>query len=135
MMLAAKLRASTPTAGGLDTQTVTTGASGTAPEQDRIRGYISGSLGSITDGVSDIYSTAISSMGWNENGGLGAFYFLTIAGASDSGWTSMTIGGTKTLLRADATYDPSGQWTWASSEFPGTQAFGAAGAVKTVAFN
>lgn len=118
--------------GGLDTQTVTTGASGTAPIQDRVRGFISGTLGSITDGTSNIYSgAAITALYWDENEGISS-YVLTITGATNTGWTTITIGSV-TLYRTAATFS-SGTWTWTTTHTAGTQAFGSAGNIKTVTF-
>lgn len=119
----------------LDTQSVTTGTSGTAGGLDRVRGYISGSQGSISDGTSNLYAgAAITSMYWDENGSGGAqFYYLAITGGTNSGWTTMTIG-TTVLARADATFS-SGTWTWSTTDTVGTQAFGANGSVHTVYFD
>ena len=78
----------------LDVQTVTTGATGTAPAQDRLRGWTSsGPVGAIDDGTSNIYSGAtIASLFWSENGGGGAqYYYLAIVGATNTGWTTLTI--------------------------------------------
>lgn len=119
--------------GGLDTQTVTTGADGTAPAQDRRRGYVVLQIGSISDGSSNIYGgAAISEIYWDENFG-DPFYQLSIPGASNSGWASITINGTKTLNRADAAY-ASGVWNWPTADTASTQAFGASGS-KPVVFN
>jgi hypothetical protein len=107
----------------LDTQTVTVGGSGTIGNADRIRGYTSG-LGSIVDGTSNIYGgAAIASLFWNENNG-DYYYFLAIVGATNSGWTTLTIG-TKTLNRADATFGTGANWTWPTADNIFTQAFGA----------
>lgn len=107
----------------LDTQTVTVGTSGSAGFQDRIRGYLSPTLGSISTGSSSIYGGAtITALAWLETGPTGAgYYYLAISGAANSGWTSMVIG-TDTLLRASATYS-SGTWTWTGYNV-GSQQFG-----------
>ena len=119
--------------GGLDSQTVTTGASGLPADQDRRRGYASYGLGSITDGTSDIYSgAAITEMYWNEGEGLGSTYVLSITGATDSGWTTITIGSV-TLYRSAASFFL-GTWTWNTAHTAGAQAFGSGGNVKTVTF-
>ena len=116
----------------LDVQTVTTGGSGTAPNQDRLRGF-SGGLGSIVDGTSNIYSgAAITTLYWNENGGTARFYQLTITGAANSGWTTLTIGN-QSFLRTSATY-LSGTWTWSTSDTLGIQAFGSIGSTITCTF-
>lgn len=118
----------------LDTQTVTSGTSGTAPAQDRIRGYISGSQGSITDGTSNLYAgAAITSALYNENGGTGMYYYLAITGGTNSGWATMTVG-TTVLSRTSATFS-SGTWTWTTTDTVATQAFGANGSVHTVYFD
>ena len=85
-----------------DVQTVTTGADGSALENDRRRGFDELGLGLISDGTSNIYGgAAIASLYWDE--GFGAsFYFLAIPGAANAGWSTMTIGAT-VLTRASAT--------------------------------
>jgi len=118
----------------LDTQTVTTGASGSSGSLDRERGYINGATGSISDGTSNIYAgTPIDQLYWDENNGGTAFYRLAIAGAANSGWTTMTIDATA-LTRASATYS-AGTWTWNTASGAFAQAFGAAGTVHTVTFD
>lgn len=118
----------------LDTQTVTTGTQGSAPMQDRNRGFISGTIGSITDGTSNVYAgAAITSLYYDENGGTGMFYKLAITGAANSGWTTMTIDSTA-FTRASATYS-SGTWTWTTAHTVATQALGANGTVHTVYFD
>lgn len=120
--------------GHLDTQTVTTGTSGTSGALDRKRGFISGTIGSISDGTSNVYSgTAIDQLYWDENGGGTAFYKLAIGAVANSGWSTMTIGST-VLARASGTYS-SGTWTWNTTDGVGVQAFGSAGSVKTVYFD
>ena len=113
--------------GGLDTQTVTTGNSGTAP--DRLRGYSSGLMGSISTGTSAIYSATITGIFYDENN---LVYKLSITGATNSGWTTMTIGS-KPLNRTAATFS-SGTWTWTTTDTITTQAFGANGNVVSVVF-
>ena len=118
----------------LDIQTVTTGGSGTAPLQDRLRGYASSpALGSIVDGTSNIYSgAAITTLFWNENGGSSQYYQLTITGAANSGWTTLTIGS-QSFLRTSATFS-SGSWTWTTANTLGTQSFGGVASVVTCTF-
>ena len=123
-----------PTSGGaLDTLTITTGGIGTAVNQDRLRGYSapSGSnFGSCVPDTSAIYGgAAIFDFYWNETGQ----YYLYIDGATNSGWTQVVIGGTKTLLRADAFYG-FGQWAWITTDTVTTQAFGPLGSVTTCVF-
>ena len=134
-MLAAWFRAHPYSASGgstLDTQTVTVGTIGSAPSQDRARGYALSAFGSISDGTSNVYSgSPITELYWDENFG-DARYILTITGAANSGWSTMTIGST-TLYRTAASYS-SGSWYWTTTHTAGTQAFGGAGGIKTVTF-
>ena len=117
----------------LDVQAVTTGGSGTAPNQDRLRGF-SGGLGSIVDGTSNIYSgAAITTLYWNENGGTSKFYQLTITGATNSGWTTLNIGG-QNFLRTSATSYGSGTWTWSTSDTITSQSFGSIGSTVACTF-
>ena len=119
----------------LDTQTVTTGGIGTPLEQDRQRGYSTGSFGSIVDGTSNIYGGAqINNLFWDEGGGEGfQNYFLAINGATNGGWTKLTIG-TKVLNRIDALFSTGGFWTWPTSDLASEQAFGAIGSIKVCTF-
>lgn len=115
----------------LDTQTVTSGTSGTAGS--RYRGFSTAgpAIGSINDGTSNIYAgAAITRFWWDET--LGE-YQLAITGAANNGWTSVTINGTKTLNRTDAIYT-SGQWTWSTTDTAAANAFGANGSVNTCVF-
>ena len=122
----------------LDIQTVTTGASGTIP--NRLRGFTSSpAVGSIVDGTSNIYAgAAVNSLLWNENGGGGAQeYELSIAGATNTGWTTLTIqstAGTVTLLRASATSFFLSRWAWTTTDLLGAQVFGTASTVVTCTF-
>ena len=117
----------------LDTQTVTTGGTGTALNSDRQRGFISGSIGSIADGTSNIYSGgAITGLYWDEGAGGGATYVLTIPTATNTGWTQVTIG-VKTFTRASATFT-SGSWYWNTTDTVSTQAFGTIGSNVTATF-
>lgn len=120
--------------GHLDTQTVTTGSAGSSGAFDRERGFIASVIGSITDGTSNLYAgTPIDELYWFENNGGTPFYRLTITGAANSGWATITIGST-VLARASGTYS-SGTWTWNTTDGVGVQAFGSAGSVKTVYFD
>lgn len=132
-MLGQRLRAlSAGISGGLDTQTVTTGAGGTVIDQSRYRGYILSDIGSISDGLSDIYGgTAISSLYWDENGGA-AFYYLNIPGATNDSWETITIGSV-TLYRSAASFS-AGAWQWFTAHTAGSQAFGSNSSIKTVTF-
>ena len=124
----------------LDIQTVTSGATGTAPAQDRVRGWSSTiPIGSIVDGTSNIYGGAtIADLFWSENGGGGAqYYYLAIVGATNTGWTTLTIQssfGTATLLRTAATFGVGANWSWTTTDLVGTQAFGSASTVATCTF-
>lgn len=113
--------------GGLDTQTVTTGNSGSAP--NRLRGYISGTMGSISTGTSAIYNKTITGIYYDEDA---LQYVLSIPTATNTGWTTMTIG-TEVLNRTSATFS-SGSWVWATTDTITTQAFGANGNVVSVVF-
>jgi hypothetical protein len=120
----------------LDTQTVTTGASGVLP--DRYRGFIaySPAIGSIVDGTSNIYGGAsIYQIVFSENGGNIRLYQLTIPGATNTGWSTLTIDGTKVLTRTAANFDgTSGTWTWVTLDTITTQIFGLSSSVHTCVF-
>lgn len=135
MMLAARLRRKlTGGSTALDTQTVTTGTIGTAPE--RGRGFLSGFYGSVADATSNIYGgAAVTAFYYNENGGAGQTYVLTITGATNSGWTQVTIDGLKTLTRISAASFSAGTWTWTTTDIMGTQAFGANASAHTCVFS
>lgn len=117
----------------LDTQNVTVGVAGTVGNADRRRGFISGDIGSISDGTSNIYSgAAITALAWTEDtSGIGS-YILTIPSASNSGWSSIVIGS-QTLLRTDATYS-FGSWEWYPHLIGGQQFGNTAGVVVPVYF-
>ena len=140
MLSAGKLRMATGAAGHLDSQTVTTGASGTALESDRLRGFVQGGIGAIQDDIgaisdatSNIYGgAAITALYFDENGGSG-LYWLTITGASNAGWTNLTIGS-KVLARTSATFS-TGTWTWTTADTVATQAFGPDGSIRGVFFD
>jgi len=123
----------------LDVQTVTTGASGTIPSQNRVRGWSStGPVGAINDGTSNIYSGAtIANLFWSEDGLGGAYYYLAIVGATNTGWDTLTIqssAGTATLLRTAASFGVGANWTWTTTDIAINQAFGAEGTVVTCTF-
>lgn len=128
-----------PGYGKLDRQSIVSGGDGTAPVQDRRRGYSGvGGLGSITDGTSNIFGGAsIDQLYWDENGGTPK-YVLQIVGATDGSWTTMRIvgtNGTKVLDRASRTTFGSNTWTWTTGDFLGVQAFGGIGDNVTVYFD
>lgn len=108
-------------AGPLDTQTVTRGQTTTGSDPfTNWSGYKSATpaFGSIADGTSNIYAgAAITSLYFYEVGYIstGAGYLtrllvLTITGATNTGWTTMTVGST-IFYRASASFS-SGTWTW-----------------------
>lgn len=118
-----------------DTQTVTTGSSGIAP--NRVRGFFSGAWGSIADGTSNLYSgAAILVLEWEENGAGGAeqIVFKLTGVVSNSGWDTLTIDGATTLLRSAATFTTPGgnsQWVWGGGQ---PNVFGAASSNHTCVF-
>lgn len=128
----AALAAAAPGGATLDTQTVTTGSTGSGnPNFDRRRGFDSGVQGSISDGTSNIFGgAAITKFYWDETT---ITYVLAITGATNSGWTQVTIDGTKVLTRASATFS-AGTWTWATSDTVTTQAFSTASSNHTCVF-
>lgn len=129
-----RMRNPSAASGHLDTQSVTTGASGVA--SDRFRGYSTvEAIGSISDGTANVASgLPIDEIMWSENGdSVNHLYVLTIAGASNSGWTTLTIGA-KVLTRASASFS-SGRWTWATTDGVVAQAFGSNGSSVTVYFD
>jgi hypothetical protein len=120
--------------GAIDTQTVTSGADGTAGAGDRRRGYLSATIGSISPGTTTLGGgTVVTEFYWNE---LLATYTLTVTGAANSGWTTVDISGANPiqLLRTAATFS-GGTWTWGTVAPVVSQVFGAAASVHTCAFN
>lgn len=116
----------------LDTQVVTVGGTGTAIDQNRRRGFLSGSFGSISDGTSNIFGgAAITAVYYDEAYGT-PFYALTITGASNANWERLTIGS-KVLTRASAFF-VSGTWTWNTTDTAGMQPFDGPGSVRTIYF-
>jgi hypothetical protein len=95
----------------LDTQNVTVGGGGSTP--NRTRGFSTvGGYGAIVDGTSDIFAgAAITELAWDEGGGGTATVILKITGATNTGWTTMTVGSTP-FTRASASSFAGGQWTW-----------------------
>lgn len=119
-------------AAGLDVQTITCGRDGGAGSWRT--GFISGTIGSLTDGTSDIYSGAvITELYWDQTT---ATVILKITGTlANSGWTTMErLGSGETYSRAAATFATSGgfsTWTWTAGSF---QAMGNNGSTSTVVF-
>lgn len=119
----------------LDEQTLTTGADGAAIDQDRRRGFISATIGSLSDGTSDIFAGAsYLEMYWDEGAGGGATYNLRITGATNTGWTTMLVDGVAALTRAGAASFGSNRWVWNTSDSASSQLFGANGSVHTIEF-
>lgn len=118
----------------LDTQSMVVGATGTSPY--RTRGFVSGGVGSLTDGTSNIYSgAAITEFAYYENGGVveGApYYSLSITGAVNSGWTTVSVDG-NLLQRADATF-VSGNWQWPAATIALNYFGSTAGASRSIIF-
>lgn len=109
------------TGGSLDTQTVSVGASGSAAIGNRLRGFIISTLGSVSDGTSNLYSgAAIREIASEEQGVGGGFdVVLIITGVvANSGWASMNVGGNHVLTRTSATFSTGGgnsTWRWAGA--------------------
>ena len=84
--------------------------------------------GSISDGTSNIYGGAsFNALNYSENGG--GYITLDIAGATNSGWTTMNIAGTN-YSRSSATFSGT-SWSW--SVAAGANPFGTTyGATKAV---
>ena len=116
---------------GADSQQVGSVVTGAGP--DRWKGYKSTApaQGTINPGTSPIYGGgAITEMFFNETT---AEFKLTITGATDSGWTTMTnTTDGKTMTRASRTSFSGGTWTWAAQTI--SQFFGLAG-TKIVVFS
>ncbi len=92
------------------TQTVVVAQTGVNPF--RLRGYKSTAVaqGSISPGTSSVGGTTITEMYFDEDLG---YFILTITGAPDSGWTTMTnVSNGTSLSRASRTSFSSGTWTW-----------------------
>lgn len=118
--------------GALDTQTVTVAADGSAIDNDRRRGFITGVLGGCSDGTSNLYSgAAVRRLCWDENVGAEQVHFEVNGVVANSGWTTMDVAGTS-FSRASATYsNPGGnsRWAWSTAANP----FGTSG-TKVVEF-
>ena len=120
--------------GTLDTQSVSVTQNGSLPFRER--GYVTGgSLGSISDGTSDIYSgAAINKMLADEDA---STFVLEIAGVqANSGWTTMTNAtDSLSLTRASATFGTGGgvsTWTWTGQAL--SSFFATGSGTKTVNF-
>ena len=135
----------------LDSQTVTVGSSTSAsggsgaPAGTTVRRGYSGiySIGSVSDGTSNLYSGALFSeiqYTWDTIYPISAFT-LRIVGASraNSGWTTLTIG-TTSYQRSSAQYAPDAggdtYWSWysGSDNSGAANPFAAAGQTTTCVF-
>ena len=100
--------------GTLDIQTVTVGD--VISKYVNITGYLSGSMGSISDGTfNPTGGTTISGLYYDVNGSSLGFN-LGASPISNAGWTTMTLNGTA-FTRSSASFVSSGgstSWTWSS---------------------
>lgn len=106
----------------------------------RYRGYDDGSfsgtaIGSISPTTFTLNGgSIIEALLYDEDA---SQYLFQVSGGTNSGWTSMDIGGLLTLTRSSATYTFSAgnsYWTWTTSDTIATQAFGGLGASRTINF-
>ena len=124
--------------GGLDTQAVSVGGTGTAGAQDRLRGFSTvNALGSISSGNSGLYGgAAITELYYDENTGNGIQTLKITGTLANSGWTTMTVGATA-YARSAATFTQGGgstQWQWTGlGGFP-SNPFSAVATVTFVTF-
>jgi hypothetical protein len=98
---------------GLDTQVVTSGVSGVAPNRAFGWANFGTPFGSISDGISDITGTAIKGMYWSE--GANQLMFAVSGLWANAGWTTMTIAGMYGVNRASAQYLQNAgdtYWSW-----------------------
>lgn len=116
--------------GALDSQAMTTGAAGIAP--DRFRGFstvVSPGLGALVDDTSNIYAgTVIRELYWFEgSGGSDAVVFQVAGVVANAGWTSLISSHAgETLNRAAAAFSTVGgktTWTWATAYTAGNNPF------------
>jgi len=99
----------------LDYQTVTVGYSPAGQYSPAFYGYLSvSSIGSVSDGTSDLYGGAtILGLYWTS---YDLLYFIVSGNRANSGWSTMTVSG-QTFNRADASYAYNSgnnrtQWIW-----------------------
>lgn len=102
-----------PGYGSLDRQTLSTIITGSAP--DRLRGFISGVQGTLTDGTSNVYAGAnILEMYQLETDN--TVHFKVAGLVANSGWTQFMVDDPSNIFtRVGATYLQTGgntQWTW-----------------------
>lgn len=116
--------------GTLDTQTVSVGNQPPTLYTPAIYGYSNAPIGAISDGTFNVKSgAAINVLFWTS---FNEVDFIIAGTHSNSGWTTMTIGGTA-FNRSSAnhvTYNNTTRWTWANVTNP----FGTSG-TKTVVFS
>ena len=112
----------------LDTQTVTIG-SGTIYYTARV-GYQSVfSLGSISDGTSNLYSGAsITGVLWS-GGSQNNLMFSVTATQANSGWTTMTVNGNSYARTSATYYSGTTSWYWTGVT---SNPFGATSGTKVV---
>jgi hypothetical protein len=112
----------------LDTQTVTIG-SGTIYYTARV-GYQSAfSLGSISDGTSNLYSGAsITGVMWS-GGSQNNLSFSVTATQANSGWTTMTVNGNSYARTSATYYSSTTSWQWSGVT---SNPFGATSGTKVV---
>ena len=100
--------------GTLDIQTVTVGDY--VDKYGSLTGYLSGSMGSISDGTfNPTGGTTISGLYYDVNGSSLGFN-LGASPISNAGWTTMALNGTA-FTRSSASFVSSGgstSWTWSS---------------------
>ena len=117
--------------GRLDTQTVTVGDY--VDKTTYLTGYLSGAMGSISDGTfNPTGGTTISGLYYDVyNSQL--IFTLSASPISNAGWTTMTLNGTA-FTRSSASFFSSGgstSWTWSSVS---PNPFPAAGNTTTAVF-
>lgn len=105
----------------LDQQTITVGNSFTYYQQ-RWGYYSVWSLGSVSDGTSNIYGgQTIQGLMWSSSGLFQYFQEGTPASISNSGWSTLTVGGLS-LGRAGASqfnqYSTNSVWVWSGTANP-----------------
>lgn len=129
--------------GLLDTQVMTTGAAGIAP--NRARGFVSGGYGALVDGTCNFKAGAlIIELDWSENGGGGLDFitFVLAGGLTNAGWTRMSIDGGVTnnvnsFLRSAAAFvsGVNTSWTWNALGLGVGGPFGAGGTNHTITWS
>jgi hypothetical protein len=96
----------------IDTQSLITGVSGTAPS--RLRGFLSGTMGAVLDGYSNIYAARPQIAQLLHNEATGQIVFSVFGTHANSGWTSMVIGGNVYFRTGGSFAQGGGQsyWIW-----------------------